>query len=430
MLSEINPPKVQIKRKVAIIGGGISGMGACLRLSPHYDVTLFEARNRLGGHARTLMVGPNKDIAVDTGFMVFNHENYPELKALFRLLEIPVKASDMSFAVSMDNGKFEYGLQNLGRLLADPKNVINPRFWRLVRDILRFNRNALAYATTPDLTVGDLVTKLKMSQEFKDRYLCPLAGAIWSTAADDILKFPAQTLLQFFQNHGLLSASDGPQWFTPDGGSQNYVTKFKAHLITLGCKIRTGEPVCTVERGDHILVRTQKAEPELFDEVVFACHSDQALSLLTNPTPDERDILGAIRYKKNQVVLHGDISQMPKRKRCWASWSYIGQSNDGVNNSFTYWMNLLQSIPQDFPVFVTLNPQTPIKNNLIYDMTTLAHPQYDLDALHAQKKIPSLQGQNNSWYCGAYTRYGFHEDGLVSGYEVAKLLLNKCRVAA
>ena len=425
MPPEYSLAKLKIKRKLAIIGGGISGMGAALLLSPHYDVTLYEARNRLGGHARTIMLGSNKDIAVDTGFMVFNHENYPHLKALFQMLNTPIKASDMSFAASIDDGKFEYGLQNIGRLFADPRNTINIRFWSMLKDILKFNHTALKRADSPDLTVGELIVKLGLSQEFKNRYLCPLAGAIWSTTPEEILKFPAQTLLQFFKNHGLLSVTGGPQWFTPDGGSQVYVKKLQAYLVKLGCKIRTSEPICHVERGSNIIVHTQQTGLETFDEVIFACHSDQALSLLKAPTQNERDVIGAIRYKKNQVLLHGDTSQMPKRESCWASWNFSGKSDSASHNSFTYWMNLLQSIPQEFPLFVTLNPQTSIDDNLIYNTTTLAHPQYDLSALNAQKKIPSLQGLNNTWYCGAYTGYGFHEDGLASGYEVARLLLEK-----
>ncbi len=411
------------KRKTAIIGGGISGMGASLALAGSRDVTLFEARKRLGGHARTLMAGPNADIPVDTGFMVFNHQNYPHLIGLFDQLDIPVKPSNMTFAVSLDDGKFEYGLQNLRRILGDPKNAVNPRFWRMLRDIIKFNNHARETVSGPDQTLGELIQDLNLSEAFTRRYICPLAGAIWSTSSDDILNFPAETLLRFFENHGLLSASDGPKWYTPHGGSKIYVERLERVLNDQGCDIRKNAPVKEVRRENgHVMIRAYGAEPETFDEVIFACHSDQAIRMLSDPTPEEIATIGQIRYRPNEVILHSDARQMPVRRNCWSSWIYKGRSDDHANNAFTYWMNLLQDIPQDTPLFVTLNPQTPIAEDKIYNTTTLSHPQFDLPALTAQRKIRDIQGLNQTWYCGAYCGYGFHEDGLSSGYEAARLV--------
>ena len=303
MPSDNFSPDFQKKRKIAVIGGGISGMGASLKLSEVHNVTLFEPRNRLGGHARTKMVGPNHDIPVDTGFMVFNYKNYPNLNRLFEQLDVPVKRSNMTFAVSLDDGQFEYGLQNLGRIFADPSNAVSPRFWRMLKDVLSFNKRAHLYLNRPETTLGALIDELGLSDDFLHRYLAPLAGAIWSTTPEDMLKFPAQTLIRFFENHGLLSASGGPLWYTPDGGSKIYVEKLESRLRRQGCHIRLNTGVKSVKRtSGGVLVLATGNEPEIFDDVVFACHSDQALRLLADPTPDERRIIGAIRYKKNDVI--------------------------------------------------------------------------------------------------------------------------------
>ena len=431
MPSDNFSPDFQKKRKIAVIGGGISGMGAALSLSQNHEVTLFEPRTRLGGHARTKMAGPKRDIPVDTGFMVFNYKNYPNLNALFEQLEVPVKRSNMTFAVSLDDGRFEYGLQNLGRIFADPANAVSPRFWRMLKEVLSFNKTAHNYLDRPETTLGALKQELGLSDDFLHRYLGPLAGAIWSTSSEDMLKFPAQTLIRFFENHGLLSASGGPLWYTPDGGSKIYVEKLESRLRRQGAHIRLNTGVNSVRRSSGgVKVFAEGNEPENFDDVIFACHSDQALKILADPTTDEQRIIGSIRYKKNDVILHCDTRQMPRRRACWSSWTYVGRSGDRSNNSFTYWMNLLQAIPNETPVFVTLNPQKPIAPECIYDATTLAHPQYDLPAIKAQKELPAIQGANNTWFCGAYTRYGFHEDGLASGYAVADLLNGRMKAAA
>ncbi len=408
------------KKKIAIIGTGISGLGCAYALAPHYDVTIYEARSRLGGHSRTLMAGRNEQYPVDTGFMVFNNRNYPNLNALFAELGIPAKASNMSFGVSIDDGKFEYGLHELRRMLADPLNAFKPSFWRMIKDILKFNKLAHAYKTDASITLGEALADMKLSDVFRRNYLCPLAGAIWSTTPEDMMDFPAQTLIQFFENHGLMSTTDSPQWYTPDGGSKVYVKRVEEFLIQHGSKIHTSAAVTSVKRTKTKVTITAENQPaRKFDKVVFACHSDQALRLLEKPTKLESNILSDLRYKNNTVILHDDPSQMPNRKACWSSWIYKGYSADTNENSFTYWMNSLQHIPETTPVFVTLNPKIPIKDEFIFNTTTLAHPQFDLAALKAKEQLPTLQGQNNTWYCGAYARYGFHEDGLTSGLETA-----------
>ncbi len=408
---------------IAVIGAGISGMAAAYALSGKARVTLFEAEPRLGGHARTVMAGPHRDIPVDTGFMVFNTNTYPHLTALFETLEVPTRPTDMSFAVSLDGGAFEYGVSDPHRLLADPRNAVSPRFWRLVSDILRFNRDAMAAAQGPEITLGALLRRMNLSADFRDRYLYPLAGAIWSTARDDMDRFPAQSFVRFFDNHCLLSATQGPNWLTIAGGSQEYVSRLERALTFRRVTIRTGCPTEAVGRAPAPWVKPKGSEREMFDGVVMACHSDQAHALLADPTPEENAVLGALRYRPNRAVLHGDARHMPRRRLAWSSWVYRGKSGaDETGGSFTYWMNQLQHIPRKTPLFVTLNPAGPIDESLIYDEARFDHPQFDLAALRAQAQLPAIQGMRNTWFAGAYTRYGFHEDGMASGLAAAQMI--------
>lgn len=423
MLFKTDPKETKKPLNIAVVGGGISGMGAAFALSSTHNVTLYEARSRLGGHARTLMAGRNEKFPVDTGFMVFNYRNYPNLNALFDQLDIPVMPSNMSFAASFDDGRFEYGLHQPKRLLGDPKNAVNPKFWRMIADILKFNKNGGRFKHDETITIGDVVERLDLSDVFRDRYLGPLAGAIWSTNTNDMLDFPAQSLLRFFENHGLMSRTDSPEWYTVDGGSRTYVDRLEAELLKNNCTIRLKTPIKSLVRtSDHVEIGADGNGIEVFDQVVFACHTDQALRIMDSPTKAEQRILGAIRYKNNTVILHDDPSQMPVRKACWSSWVYKGFVQDPSRSSFTYWMNLLQSIPNESPVFVTLNPNDEIPQEHIFNQTSLAHPQFDLPALQAQRTLPGIQGQNRTWYCGAYAKYGFHEDGLSSGLETAQAL--------
>ena len=337
---------------------------------------------------------------------------------------MPVKKSDMSFAASINNGSIEYGLQTLKAIFAQKRNLVHPSFWFMLRDIFRFNNLALTTANNTNLTTGELLDELNMRDWFRNYFLLPISGAIWSTAPKDMLSFPAKTFTQFFENHGLLTINNQPQWWTVDGGSHEYVKRIENVLIANGTEIRVAAKVNAVVRNENdVRVLTKGSEPESFDEIIFACHSDQALDILANPTPAEQDIIGSIRYKANKAYLHDDNSYMPKRKSCWASWVYKGDAKHAENAiPLTYWMNRLQSIPEDIPLFVTLNPVNEIKEENIFDETVFHHPQFDKLAIDAQKKLPDIQGKNLTWYCGAYTRYGFHEDGLLSAVNIARAM--------
>ncbi|TDK48799.1 NAD(P)/FAD-dependent oxidoreductase [Antarcticimicrobium luteum] len=411
-------------QKVAIIGGGISGMAAAYQLAPHHSVTLYEAAQRLGGHARTVTAGRNGDQPVDTGFIVFNEANYPHLTAMFDALDVPTVNSDMSFGATIDNGRIEYGLKTLSALFAQRRNLLRPGFGRMLRDILRFNALAEPMAQDDSATVGELMDELKLGRWFQDYYLTPLCGAIWSTPTDRIRAFPARSLVQFFRNHALLSVRNQHQWKTVSGGSVEYVRRLEAHLRARGVAIRTGTPVQAVIRdGTTSTIRTGQAGGARFDQVIFACHSDDALRLLARPTTAERGALSNLTYQDNHMILHRDTGQMPRRRSVWSSWVYqsdasLSQDRIGV----TYWMNRLQNIPERDPLFVSLNPARPVDERLIYDQTTFRHPVFDHAALRAQQALAGLQGQNNTWFAGAYTRHGFHEDGVLSAVRIARAL--------
>jgi predicted NAD/FAD-binding protein len=411
-------------QRIAVIGGGISGLAAAYLSAPHHAVTLFEAAPRLGGHARTVMAGQNGDQPVDTGFIVFNYANYPHLTRMFQDLDVPVAKSDMSFGASINDGEIEYGLRDLRALMAQKRNLSRPSFLRMVRDILRFNAKAEAFATNDWATIGELMDELQLGDWFQRYYLMPICGAIWSTPPAEIRGFPARSLVQFFRNHALLSTTGQHQWWTVDGGSIEYVRRLERHLRGRGVAIHKSTLVQSIERTpNQVLVHSHGAQPKTFDQVVFACHSDQALRMLAQPTPQERSALSAIRFQDNQVILHRDISQMPKRRPAWSSWVYKADTRKpepaiGV----TYWMNRLQNIPHSDPMFVSLNPSETVPDHLIYDQKTFRHPVFDTAALEAQRQIMVLQGQNNTWFGGAYTRHGFHEDGFASAARIARLM--------
>ena len=409
--------------RIAVVGGGIAGLGAAWLLSRRHDVVLYEAEPRLGGHARTVEVaGPRGPVPVDTGFIVFNHVNYPHLCGLFDHLDVPTKPSDMSFAVTVDDGAIEYGCQNISATLAQRANALRPAFWRMVRDILVFNRTAIAVARQhPQMTIGELIDRQRLGHWFTAYYLLPMSGAIWSTPREEMRDFPALALARFFENHGLLSLNGQHQWWTVDGGSRRYVERMHA---TMAAQVRRGVPVASVARHDDgVTVRTADGEAARYDHVVMACHSDQSLGLLADADPAERRILDRIRYRPNRAVLHTDAAQMPKRRACWSSWVYQASSTSRENAaSVTYWMNNLQGIPGDTPLFMTLNPLKPIPEESILDEHICHHPQFDLHALAAQAELPQIQGRRGTWFAGAWTRNGFHEDGLASAVAVADRL--------
>ena len=422
-----------MQNRIAIIGSGISGLGAAYRLSRHFGpmaVTVFEKDCRLGGHAATVdIVEGGRRVAVDTGFIVYNELNYPLLTALFDELEIETVASDMGFSLSLDHGRFEWaGLdrKTLSGLFAQPGNLLRPRLWRMLADMISFSRAAQRDVRTgvpAGLSLGDYIKAGGWSDVFRDDYLLPMGAAIWSMPADDVLAFPARSFLQFFDNHRLLSVKR-PVWRTVVGGSRRYVSALARRS---GHQSRMGDPVVAVRRlaaGRGIEIVQQSGAASTFDRVVMACHSDEALSLLQDPREAEARALGAIRYADNDVWLHRDEALMPRRKAAWAAWNVLRQPGDGQRPvSVSYWMNRLQGIDTPFPVFVTLNPVEPPRPESVFGRYSYAHPQYDAAAIGAQGQMAALQGHGGLYFAGAWLGYGFHEDGLRSGYEAADRII-------
>ena len=411
-------------RRIAVIGGGISGMGAAHMLSPDHHVVLFEAENRLGGHARTVLAGKRGDQPVDTGFIVFNYANYPHLTRLFENLDVPVTKSNMSFGASLNGGRLEYGLQNLRAVFAQKRNLANPRFLRMLRDVVRFNANALRVAQDPTLTIREFLAALGTGDWFRDYYLLPLSGAIWSTPTENILDFPAKAMIEFFKNHALLSATGQHQWYTVDGGSREYVSRLGAAMASAGVDIRLGAATQSVRRTPvGVEVKTWGGDWEPFDEVVFATHSDDSLRLLSDATAVEQGALSAVKYQPNRAVLHADTAMMPKRRAAWSSWVYTEDRDKTADRiDLTYWMNSLQPIPKDDPLFVTLNSTREIRQELIHDEVSFRHPVYTLEALQAQELVRAINGSNRTWFCGAWMKNGFHEDGLASAVDVVEAM--------
>ncbi|MDB9707317.1 FAD-dependent oxidoreductase [Planktotalea frisia] len=412
-------------KNIAVIGAGISGLGAAHMLAGDNRVTVFEAEKRLGGHARTIMAGASGNQPVDTGFIVFNYANYPHLAALFAELDVPVVESSMSFGASIDGGRLEYGLASVRAVFAQSKNVLDPRFLRMLRDINRFNGKGYDIAVANrDWTIGTFLDELGVGRYFRDYYLAPLSGAIWSTPTDKIMDFPAYAMMDFFKNHALLGVTGQHQWYTVNGGSTEYVRRVETSLHAKGVDLRLGAPIDAVRRvADGIEIKAYGREWEAFDEVIFATHSDDSLRLLADPTEAEQAALSKIAYQPNDIILHADASVMPKRKVCWSSWNYTedaSKTNDRID--LTYWMNSLQPIPANDPHFVTLNTTRSIREELIYDQVTLRHPVFDLAALDGQREVAQLNGSNNTWFCGAWMKNGFHEDGLSSAVDVVEAM--------
>jgi predicted NAD/FAD-binding protein len=420
------------KKKIAVIGAGISGMGAAQMLADDHNVVLFEAENRLGGHARTKMAGARGDQPVDTGFIVFNYANYPHLAALFAELDVPVTPSNMSFGASVDGGRIEYGLASFAAMFAQKRNLANPWFLRMMRDVLHFNSRAIHAADQDAMTIAGLLDKLGTGSWFRDYYLLPLSGAIWSTPTEKIMDFPARAMVSFFENHALLNYSGQHQWFTVQGGSQAYVSRLAASMQAKGVELRLGAPINAVRRG--VLgaeVKAAGGDWERFDEVVFATHSDDTLRLLDDPSAQEKAVLGAIRYQPNDVVLHSDTSIMPKRRAVWSSWCYAeDRGKTDARIDLTYWMNSLQPWLTADSMFVTLTTTRPIRQELIWDQVTLRHPVYDLGAFAAQAQAAAMNGTNRTWFCGAWMKNGFHEDGLGSAVDVVMAMRSSLKLAA
>ena len=414
--------------RIAIIGSGISGLAAAWRLAPRHRVTLFEADARPGGHTNSVDVTlDGLTHPVDTGFLVYNERTYPNLIALFAELGIDTAKSDMSFAVSVGPHQFEWCGSNLATLFSQPSNALRPAFWRMLRDILRFNRQATALALRGDAAADSLAEPLSSflqregySAAFRDHYLLPMAAAIWSCPMKQMLEFPLGSFVRFFHNHGLLQVENRPQWFTVPGGARRYVEKMLGRVDDL----RLATPVRGVTRldGGHypgVAVATD-AGTDHFDQVVLACHSSQSLALLQDANAAERDVLAAVPYQPNRAWLHTDPALMPRRRSAWAAWNYLSTGDAAAPEvSVTYWLNRLQPLPFRTPVFVSLNPLSEPAPEHVIASFDYEHPIFDARAVAAQRALADLQGRRNTWFAGAWTGYGFHEDGLKSGLRVA-----------
>ncbi len=409
-------------RRVAVVGSGIAGLSTAWLLSTQYQVTLYEAEPRLGGHTHTVDVTlDGRTHPVDTGFLVFNDRTYPELNGLFKYLGVTYAESDMSFSVRIDDGDIEWAGTNLNSVFADRRNLLRPAFLSMLREIMRFNRRATKLVrnnTVPACTLGDYLDDGGYGRPFRNWYLLPMVASIWSAPARDVVDFPLAPLLRFCHHHGLLQLSDRPRWRTVIGGGRDYVNRLASGVTD----IRRACPVTTVKRTPAAVQVVSAVGEESFDQIVLATHPDQSLALLAAPSPAEREILGAIRYQDNDAVLHTDATFLPRRKQAWASWNYHVSRDSivGAPVSLSYLINRLQPLPFKQQVLVTLNPNRPPKEDKILGKYRYAHPLFDRAAIQAQQRLNDIQGVDRTWYCGAWTRNGFHEDGLASSISVAK----------
>ncbi len=411
--------------KVAIVGSGISGLTAAYRLSDSHQISLFETRDRLGGHTHSISVNDSQlgNIAVDNGFIVYNERNYPLFRALLDELDVPSQDSQMSFGLKNQKTRLEYAGSAINSLFAQRRRLLQPSHYRFLLEILKFGRVAKEYLGTEEQkTLGEFLTELRFSEKFQQDYLLPMAGAIWSASLDDIRQFPLRSFLTFFDNHGLLNLKERPQWKVICGGSTSYI---KAMLDKIQIRVRTGCPVEGVERsarGVRLLLADQSSE--LFDQVILACHSDQALKFLVQPSDSEASVLGAISYSNNAVVLHTDVSVLPKSRRAWAAWNYRVAKDDveKAKPRVTYNMNLLQGLNSATTYLVSLNQTDEIDSSKILHAENYAHPQFSLAALDAQQRWGAISGKSGIHYCGAYWGYGFHEDGVRSAERVVAMI--------
>jgi predicted NAD/FAD-binding protein len=412
-------------RRIAVVGSGVAGLSCAWLLSRTHRVTLFEADSRPGGHTHTVDVEvEGKRFPVDTGFLVFNDRTYPNLCALFNHLGVVTVASDMSFSVRIDEARLEWAGSNLATVFAQKRNLVKPEFWGMLKDILRFNRTATAAvrAARPVTgTTGEFLQAGGYGRAFREWYLLPMSAAIWSCPTRRMLEYPAGTFLNFCHNHGLLQVSDRPLWRTVSGGGREYVRRLLADLSD----VRLATPVVSVTRpaAGGVAVATA-AGVEAFDEVVLASHSDQSLAMLSDADEAERSILSAVRYQPNEAWVHTDASLLPRRRGAWAAWNYLAGSPqaDGRPVAVSYLLNKLQPIPSRAPVIVTLNPVGEPRAESVLRRISYAHPVFDQPAIDAQERLARIQGQRRVWFCGAWTGYGFHEDGLRSALRVANAL--------
>ena len=405
--------------KIAIIGSGISGNTLAYHLNSNHHITLFENNSRVGGHSHTHAIDLfNQKFHVDTGFIVFNKKTYPHFLDLLHELHVPYENSAMSFSVKDSQKDFEYNGTNLNALFAQRKNLISPTFYKMIKEILRFNKNStLLLNSYKEISLGEYLDQEAYSEFFKKYYILPMGSAIWSSNYKTMMEFPAKFFVRFFDNHGMLNVNDRPQWLTIKGGSVNYVKKLTASFAS---KIKLNEKIQSIDRkSDHVIIQFQD-RTEKFDWVFFACHSDEALKLIKSPTQDEKSILKAIPYTDNEVILHYDENFMPKRKLAWAAWNYHINQNIHSPVSLTYNMNILQNLITNVPILVTLNPQEKINKKKIIKKLSYAHPQYSLQSIVAQSNYHLISGVNRTSFAGAYWGNGFHEDGVKSALVAIK----------
>ena len=414
-------------KRVAVVGSGISGLSVAHALAGKARVTLFEAGSHFGGHTNTVDITlDGVTHGVDTGFLVLNERTYPNLLRLFAELDVEIAKSDMSFSVKVPGNvrtrHLEWSGCSLNTVFAQRANLLRPRFWRMLSDLIRFNRLATALAANGevdrlDQPIGDFLDTHRFSTEFRDWYFLPMIGCIWSCPVEQMLRFPVATMLRFCHNHGLLQVANRPQWYTVRGGARTYVRK----MLQAVPDARLNTPVRSVRRIDGAVLVALDAGTERFDELVLACHSDQSLALLDDASAAETNVLGAIRYQRNRAVLHTDVTVLPRRRQAWAAWNYERAATgprDQARVCLHYLLNRLQPLPFTSPVIVSLNPATDPRTDAIHAEFDYAHPVFDMAAIAAQQRVPALQGERHTWFAGAWTRYGFHEDGLISGLAV------------
>lgn len=418
-----NEPGVMERRpRVAIIGSGISGLSAAWALQQNCEITVFEKAGRIGGHTATVLVdAPEGRIPVDTGFIVFNEPNYPNLTALFERLGVASNATRMNFSVSAPDQGMEYASHGLEGLFAWRRNLANPQFYGMIRDIFRFHAASRSLATcSRGQSIGEYLAEEKYGETFVQHHLLPMAAAIWSCPVSTILDFPAASLARFFVNHGLTSVRAQFPWRSVDGGSHSYLEPLTRGFAN---RIRCNSEIASVDRtGARVRIAFADGSAEWFDHVVFACHAPEALALIGDASEPERGILGSFSTQPNRVFLHRDSSLMPERRAAWAAWNYRANRRDELQLSVTYWMNALQRLGTQTNYFVTLNPDRPPAPDLVEGEYVFNHPVFDAASARGQRDIWTIQGQQNTWFCGAWQGYGFHEDGIQSGLAVAELL--------
>lgn len=424
------------KQSIAIIGSGITGISAAWLLHKKYDVTLFEKNNYLGGHTHTHDVTENdKELAIDTGFIVYNEKNYPNLVGLFNHLDVKTEATDMSFAFSLNQGEIEYAGTGLVGMFAQKSNLVSIKHWRLLKEIVRFNKVAHAELAVLEknkcieFTLGAFLKQHNFTVDLQENYLLPMGAAIWSCPVEIMYNFPAFSFLRFFANHGLIDLKNRPQWRSVVGGSREYIKKM---MVTLESEITFQDGADSVMREDETVTVLSGSKSSSFDQAIFACHADEALQLLDSPTESEQAVLSCFKYQENKTYLHTDDSLMPKRKKAWCCWNYLAQSDSTEYLSknelsdkkvtATYWMNMLQKFNAEKDYLVTLNPYQHIDPSKVIKQMTYHHPVFDRDAIEAQSRLVELQGINKSWFCGSYAGYGFHEDGLFSSVKACEQL--------